>query len=226
VQSGLHQPAAAPNAAELPDVDRPRHDAPGADAPDSPSAEDGSPEHPGGDIPASPQQQPGQPDPFADSASYTTTEPGFPIGELIAGLVQLPLSAAMTLSAMAAGLPSAAFGIAGPLLSSMLALLGEPRSQPRPSHAAPPPPRTLDPAASSRGPAMDRYHDQAQRLDSAETDVKDSDKMAADVVAQGNIVHHNVTEMFFGASPRLQSGDSRSRLLVRVADRCRWCGLS
>jgi hypothetical protein len=36
----------------------------------------------------------------------------------------------------------------------------------------------------------------------------------------------SLTEMFFGASPRLQSGDSRSRLLVRVADRCRWCGLS
>jgi NAD(P)-dependent dehydrogenase (short-subunit alcohol dehydrogenase family) len=38
---------------------------------------------------------------------------------------------------------------------------------------------------------------------------------------------NDVTETFFGASPRLQSGDSRSRLLVRVADRvCRRWGLS
>lgn len=36
-----------------------------------------------------------------------------------------------------------------------------------------------------------------------------------------------LTETFFGASPRLQSGGSRSRFVVRVADRCcRGCGLS
>lgn len=36
-----------------------------------------------------------------------------------------------------------------------------------------------------------------------------------------------LTENFFGAIPRLQSGDSRSRLPVRVADRvCRRWGLS
>jgi hypothetical protein len=209
VLPGLHQPQPATNAANPPDADRPRHDAPDADPPDSPSADD-SPDHPGGDIPASPQQQPDQPDPFADPASYTTTEPGFPIGELIAGLVQPPLSAAMTLPAMAMGLPSAALGIAGPLLSSMLALLGEPHSQPHPNHAAPPPPRTPDPVTASRGPAMDRYHDQAQRLQGAETDVKDSDKMAADAVAQGNVVHHDVTGQMHAIAARINAAAART----------------
>lgn len=34
------------------------------------------------------------------------------------------------------------------------------------------------------------------------------------------VERYQLTETFSGASPRLQSGDSRSRLLVRVVDRC------
>jgi hypothetical protein len=197
-----------PPSAPDPRPPEPHHDTPGGKAPDPSEAASG-PDHHAADPPASSQQS-AQTDPSDDLASYTTTEPGFPIGQLIAGLIQPPLSAAMTLPAMAMSLPPAALGIAGPLLSSMLALLGQPHAQPHPNHAAPPPPRTPDPVTSSRGSAMDRYHDQAQHLQGAETNVKDRDRAAADAVAQGQAVHNNVTGQIHAIATAINTATART----------------
>lgn len=58
-------------------------------------------------------------------------------------------------------------------------------------------------------------------------DLDGEQPMPIGVFEAGNTYIGSLTEPFFGASPRLQSGDSRSRLSVRGADRvCRRRGLS
>lgn len=170
--------------------------APGPDGP--PSTDPGG--HPGGIDPAG-----------GDPQTYTSTEPGFPIGQLISGLIQPPLSAAMSLPQMAMALPSMAMGIAGPLLSSMLALLGQQQRHPAPAKHTPAPPSPgPDPITQSRGPAMDAYHDQNERLDKAGTDVKDRDQDQGGLVDQGHDLHDRSTGQIRLIASRINDAAART----------------
>ncbi|SUA31383.1 Uncharacterised protein [Mycolicibacterium fortuitum] len=124
-----------------------------------------------------------------DPETYTTTEPGFPIGELIAALVQPGISAAMMLPSMAMALPSTAMGLAGPLLSSLIALLGHAGPPPAATaQSAPPPPQAESPVKNSQGAGPDAYRDAAKKTEAKEGAVRENDEKAEKAVAEGNTV--------------------------------------
>lgn len=118
-----------------------------------------------------------------DPETYTTTEPGFPIGELIAALVQPGISAAMSL-------PSTAMGLAGPLLSSLIALLGQAGHPPAaPAQSAPPPPPPAEsPVKNSQGAGPDAYRDAAEKTEAKEGAVREKDENTEKAVTQGHVV--------------------------------------
>lgn len=125
-----------------------------------------------------------------DPGTYTTTEPGFPIGELIAALVQPGISAAMMLPSMAMSLPSTAMGLAGPLLSSLIALLGQAGQHPAaPAQSAPPPPPPAEsPVKNSQGAGPDAYRDAAKKTEAKEGAVREKDENAEKAVTKGHVV--------------------------------------
>ncbi len=144
-----------------------------------------------------------------DPGTYTTTEPGFPIGELISALIQPPMTAAQQLPQMAMGLPTAALGLAGPLLSSMLALLGH-ANTPRPNRATPPPPPAQERVTESEGPAIDKYHDKEREVDGAEKKVTEDDKKDADTVDKGAEVNKEIHQRIQLAVARINTAASRT----------------
>lgn len=124
-----------------------------------------------------------------DPGTYTTTEPGFPIGELIAALVQPGISAAMMLPSMAMSLPSTAMGLAGPLLSSLIALLGQAGHPPAaPAQSAPPPPPAESPVKNSQGAGPDAYREAAEKTEAKEGAVREKDENTEKAVTQGHVV--------------------------------------
>ncbi|OBG12278.1 hypothetical protein A5768_11165 [Mycolicibacterium fortuitum] len=131
----------------------------------------------------------GDGDTTEDPETYTTTEPGFPIGELIAALVQPGISAAMMLPSMAMSLPSTAMGLAGPLLSSLIALLGQAGHPPAaPAQSAPPPPPAESPVKNSQGAGPDAYRDAAEKTEAKEGAVREKDENTEKAVTQGHVV--------------------------------------
>lgn len=214
------RPAAKP-AVDIPPAGPDHHTGagpvPGVKPPADPAGQPGPTDHkadPGPDGPpaADPASHPGGTDPAgADPQTYTSTEPGFPIGQLISGLIQPPLSAAMSLPQLAMALPSMAMGIAGPLLSSMLALLGQQQRHPTPAkHTAAPPPPGPDPITQSRGPAMDAYHDRNERLDKAGTDVQHHDQAQDGLVDQGHDLHDRSTGQIRLIASRINNAAART----------------
>lgn len=152
---------------------------------------------------------PDQPGTADDPGTYTTNEPGFPIGELISALIQPPMTAAQQLPQMAMGVPTAALGLAGPLLSSMLALLGH-ANTPRPNRSAPPPPPEPERVTESEGPAIDKYREKEHEVDGAEKKVTEDDKKDADTVDKGAEVNKDIHQRIQLAVTRINTAASRT----------------
>ena len=179
-----------PNPTAGPDDDKKADDA-SANAPeDGKSPEEGKTPD-GGGTSANPDQ--------TDSAAaesddpvdtYTTTEPGFPIGELIAALVQPGISAATMLPMLAMSLPSTAMGLAGPLLGSLVSLLGQGAQHP-PSAAgrkAPPPPAAAPGLPQGEGKAAEAYRERDAATAKQENKVRENDAKTDEAVSRGNEV--------------------------------------
>lgn len=180
-----------PDAATGPDNDKTSDEA-SADTPedDKKPEEDKAPE---GDSAASNPDQTDSAAAESDEAvdTYTTTEPGFPIGELIAALVQPGISAATMLPMLAMSLPSTAMGLAGPLLGSLVSLLGQGAQQP-PSAAgrkAPPPPPAAAPGLpQAEGKAAEAYRERDADTAEQENKVRENDAKTDEAVSRGNEV--------------------------------------
>ncbi|QFS94569.1 hypothetical protein FIV07_27740 (plasmid) [Mycobacterium sp. THAF192] len=156
--------------------------------------------------------------------TYTTTEPGFPIGELIAALVQPGISAASMLPTLAMSLPSTAMGLAGPLLGSLVALLGQNAQQPPSSagRATPPPSTPSTGLPHAEGPAAAAYRDRDAETAEHENKVRDRDARTDDVVARGNETQaqarHNIATIAadLDAAARRAPGDPEGQAALNA----------
>ncbi|WP_016894305.1 hypothetical protein [Mycobacteroides abscessus] len=170
------------------------------DAPATPGTEknpDGTPKDPANKHDSTDQDQLNPED-----QTYTTTEPGFPIGQLIAGLVGAGTAAGTAAVSTLAGLPPAALSIAMPLMQTMLTALGKPNAQ----AALPSGPATktlpdANPPTGFSGPAADqlrRNSDEHKKdentFDDKDTQTDQAVKDAHDVNAQAISIAHREIE--------------------------------
>lgn len=178
-----------PKAAADPNTDKTGEEA-RTNTPEDGKSPDGD-KTPAGDASSPKPDQTDSTTPQSDEPAdtYTTTEPGFPIGELIAALVQPGVSAASMVPMMAMSLPSTAMGLAGPLLGSLVSLLGQGAQHP-PSAAgrkAPPPPPAAAPGLpQGEGKAAEAYRERDAATAEQEDKVREKDMKIGDAVLRGN----------------------------------------
>ncbi|TEA09232.1 hypothetical protein [Mycobacteroides salmoniphilum] len=177
------------------DTDKPVTDKPGTD-------KTGTGEHPGDDKTGAAQHKTDNATPGHDAntgdtepQTYTSTEPGFPVGQLISGLLAAGIGAGTAAAGAAVAVPGAALSAVMPILQSMISLLGNP------SHASGRSPLAL-PASAPRigadkfsGAAADKYRENADKVTDEEKPFPEQDKKANDVVdqARDTNIHANAT---------------------------------
>lgn len=156
-------------------------------------------------TPKDPATKPDSPEHDAvnpEDQTYTTTEPGFPIGQLISGLVGAGTAAGTAAASALMGMPPAALSIAMPLLQTMLTALGKPNAQSALSSG--PATKTLpeaNPPSGFSGPAADqlRRNSDEHKKDEKTFDDKDTETNKAvndahDVNAQAVSIAHREIE--------------------------------
>lgn len=132
-----------------------------------------------------PPQKPGSEDDHKKAAedaaqaenTYTTTEPGFPIGQLISGIVSGVVGAGTAGASLALGAPAMAMSAIMPIMQSLLAVLGNPAARP-PGAALTAPSRGSVPEPTGySGQAADNYREHAKDTERKETefDAKDTE---------------------------------------------------
>ncbi|OHV00142.1 hypothetical protein [Mycobacterium talmoniae] len=117
--------------------------------------------------------------------TYTTTEPGFPIGQLISGLIAAGIGTATAGASAAMAVPTAAMGTVMPLLNSLLTLVGTPGAGAPTglgSHALAPPLGHVTAPDTYNGPSAQKYHDRAEHENAEEKPFPDQDNKASDTV--------------------------------------------
>jgi hypothetical protein len=160
------------------------------------------------------------------STTYTTTEPGFPIGQLIAGLMSAGVGAGTAAGSTLMTLPTMALSTAMPILESLLRLLGSPNTL----HALPPAHATtkLPPAPypdGYTGPAAAQYRQKAddQAKDEHSFDDKDSqannliDKAHAANAQASHIVRHAIDDLHAAAAISPATGPAAFAAASRTA---------
>lgn len=185
---------------------------------DTEPAEHGADKNPDG-TPKDPAKKPDSTDPDAlnpEDQTYTTTEPGFPIGQLISGLIGAGAAAGTAAATAVMGLPPAALSTAMPLLQTMLAALGKPNAQSAlPSGS---PTKSLpdaNPPAGFSGRAADQLarNSDEHKKDEGTFDDKDleTDKAvndAHDVNAQASsVAHHEIERVQAAAAVAPATGE-------------------
>lgn len=122
-----------------------------------------------------------EPDDEPADDTYTSTEPGFPIGQLISGLISTGIGAATAGASAAMAIPTTAVTTLMPLLNSLLALLGNP-STTEGAPGAPALPDPVPPPDKFSGASADRYRDQADRETADEQPFADQDTNTDQIV--------------------------------------------
>ena len=121
-----------------------------------------------------------------DDQTYTTTDPGFPIGQLIAGLVSAGLGAGTAAAGTLISLPTIALSTAMPILQSLLTLLGTSHlPSAAPASPIPPPPGARTPEGFT-GPAADQHRQKADEHAHAGNAIADNDTKANHLVDQAH----------------------------------------
>lgn len=117
--------------------------------------------------------------------TYTSTEPGFPIGQLIAGLLQAGTSAGTAAAGLAMSVPTTALSTLMPIFQAFLSLLGNPATSTthRTPAALPGPAPTLGGDKFS-GPAAEKYRERSATVDAAEKPFAEQDRATSDAVEQ------------------------------------------
>lgn len=117
--------------------------------------------------------------------TYTSTEPGFPIGQLIAGLLQAGTSAGTAAAGLAMAVPTTALSTLMPIFQAFLSLLGNPASSTtqRTPAALPGPAPTLGGDKFS-GPAAEKYRERTEKVNAAEKPFAEQDRATSEAVEQ------------------------------------------
>lgn len=164
--------------------------------------------------------------PADDPSTYTTTEPGFPIGQLIAGLMSAGAGAGTAAAGALMTLPTMALSTIMPILENLLRLLGNPntvRALP-PAHAttklppAPPPDGYTGHAADQyRQKAADQANDE-HNFDNKDTQANNLVDHAHDANAQASrIVRHAIDDLHAAAAISQATGPTAFAAASRTA---------
>lgn len=144
--------------------------------------------------------------PDAEDQTYTTTEPGFPIGQLIAGLIGAGTAAGTAAASALMSLPTSAMSTIMPLLQSMLATLGNPNA--RPALPPPPPAKELPPAAPPddyTGDAADQLRENNEEHKKDEETFTDKDDETDKTVNDSRIINVGASNTVHEAIGRVQA---------------------
>ncbi|SHU29754.1 Uncharacterised protein [Mycobacteroides abscessus subsp. abscessus] len=170
--------------------------------PDKPGAEEKNPDGTPKDPKDTDKQHDPSQEPIPEDQSYTTTEPGFPIGQLISGLVSAGVGAGTAAATAITGIPTAAMGAAMPILQSMLSLLGNPNTRPNlPGALATKELPAANPPQGFTGEAADKLRQNSEEHKRDQDTFDDKDKATDQAVNESHAANaqaSNVTEHAMG----------------------------